>query len=219
MCAALLLSGWWVLTGTDVREVTREPNGALAHKQSTNALVGGCGPLYTYPSDVVTSSSGTVAATDRMGKPNWQQYQTTVPIFGRFWNAHPKEGQRFWETGDKYAPYSEQLLREQWDGALVVYYTDDVSATEVKTLRDILRLRPDLDIYVVPWEERVRGLLPRGREIAFATWNATQTCHQLVAPALYDFRNAYPSTAAPGAKGKKPKVLSTTPPLNVPVIQ
>lgn len=215
--AVAALGVHWVLTATDVADVTRERNGALAYKQTTQSLIGGCGPMYAFPDEQVARESGTVPDQDKMGQPNRQEYRSVVPMFGPFWSEPVPPGKSFWERTDTDVPAPERLLANMWNGAMVVYYTDDVSDEELDILRRVIERNPDLGVLAVPWNEKVRGWLPRFREIAFATWNGSQTCHQLIAPAVFDYREAHPADEAPGVTGRQPKVLSDTPPLSVPV--
>lgn len=211
----LFLGVWWVLTATGVKQVTITSTGALAHKQTTNALIGGCGPMFTYPHRVADKESGIVPRRDTMLVSNRQRYRTIVPMFGRFWNDPARTDQRLWQRNEPHIPVAENLLGNMWTGTMVIYYTAAVPAADLKTLSDIVTLHPELDIIVAPWEQQVRGPMPQNRQIAFATWNASQSCHQLVAPAVYDFRKAYPASAAPGFHGRKPPILQTKPPLSV----
>lgn len=210
-----LLGMYWVLTATEVKDVQRTDFGAFAYKQTTDALIGGCGPMYRYPAAEVSASSGTVPRRDKMGVTNRQDYVTAVPMFGRFWTSPAPEEDPFWERDDTNIPTPEMLLANMWRGAMVVYYSADVTDAELRTLREVLRLHPELDILVVPWDETSLGLLPQNREVAFATWNASQSCHQFIAPAAYDFRRIFPARKAPGFDGTAPPVISSTPPIRV----
>jgi hypothetical protein len=213
---SLLVAGMsWVLAETEVRDVELTNFGFYAHKQTTDALIGGCGPIYRAPLDASQSESGTVPAKDKAGISNRLTYSTVVPMFGEFWDDPAPADQSFWSRSEPETPNPENLLRNMWDGEMVVYYTAAVDEAALKVLHDVLVLRPELDLKVVPWDSTVRGPLPQNRHIAFATWNASQSCHQLIAPALYDFRDANPATQAPGYDGTEPPVRSTKRPINV----
>ena len=213
LIATVVLGLWIVLIATAPQQVVREEGGILATQQSNDALIGGCGPLYSFPD--ATADSGTVPATTASGVSNRLGYPTTVPMRGQFWDEPVKD--RFWEPDEADKPVAEQMLRNLWDGDMVAYYTHLVPAEDVKTLVNLSRARPELRLFVVPWEQRLRGSLPRGRALALATWNSSQTCHALSVPAVIDFRDAAPATAAPGADGTRPPVLRRTPPIGVSV--
>lgn len=204
----LVVSGtWWVLDSSEVRDVEPVAGNGLAYRQTNNALIGGCGPIYTF-SDA-ESRSGIVSEYTTNGAANRQNYDTIVPMYGPFWDAPLTQKKTFWARTDKNLPLPENLLANQWQGDLVVYYSASATADEVETLRQVATGYYDTDeqmqnlrLRVVPWVEE-RGRLPEGRKFAFVTWNHSQTCHQFIAPALGDFREFAPFTQAPGADGTK----------------
>lgn len=203
---ALLTGIGWVLLATDVKDVTTTDFGALAHKQTTEALIGGCGPVYTFPD--ITGQYGTVPATTPDGVPLRQQYHTAVPMFGPFWADPVPTDRVFWSrTGSRGFPVAENLLHNMWQGDMVIYYTSTLPEDEVRALRRFAVLNRDLDALVVPWEEDVRLPMPQYRKIALVTWNASQTCHSVAVPALFDFRDMNPAHHAPGHDGTPPPRL------------
>lgn len=204
---------WTLLVSTAPQETVHEPGGLLAHQQSNDALIGGCGPLYSF--EEPTANSGTVPDKTTTGVSNRLGYPTTVPMRGQFWDSPVDK--HVWRPDEAAKPVAEQLLRNMWDGDMVVYYSHLVPEKDVEALSRLARLQPDLHLYVVPWEQRLRGPLPRGRSLAFATWNTSQTCHTLSLPALGDFREAAPTSGAPGADGTRPPVLQQSPPIAVTV--
>jgi hypothetical protein len=206
---------WWVLSATEVKDIDETDFGYYAHKQSTNALVGGCGPMYSAPLSQALDTSGTVPDKDRAGIPNRVTYPNVVPMFGEFWDVPAPEDQALWSFDEPNAPKPENLLRNMWDGTMVAYYTEAVSEEEIELFHSILDLHPEMDLKVIPWDSSVRGPLPENRDVAFATWNASQSCHRLIAPALYDFREAHPASDAPGHNGTEPPVRSTQRPYSV----
>lgn len=205
--ALVTAAGCWVLLGSAVQDVTVE-EGMLAHKQSNDALIGGCGRIYRFPD--ATAESGIVPRTNTAGEPNRIGYRTIVPIRGPFWSGGV--GKRTWTRDAARPPGAERLMRNMWDGDMVVYYNDDVTSDDVATLLALSRTRPALRLFVAPWDAQLRGPLPKGRTLAFATWNTSQSCHTLAVTALYDFREAAPVTDAPGADGTNPPVLRRTRP-------
>lgn len=204
---------WVLLVATAPHRVTQEDNGILATQQSNDALIGGCGPLYSFPDP--TLDSGTVPDKTAAGLANRLGYQTIVPIRGQFWDTPIAD--RTWRPTQPGKPVAEQILRNLWDGDMVAYYNHEVPDEDIDALIQFARNNPDLHLIVAPWEERLRGTLPRGRNLAFAAWNTTQTCHTLAVTALTDFREAAPIDAAPGADGTPPPVLRRTPPIGVTV--
>ena len=212
LLAGMLVAGaaWWVLALSEVDAVQDAGPGLLAYKQTNDALIGGCGPVFRHEDP--TADSGIVPSRTVDKVSNRLGYPTIVPMKGPFWDV-PVIGQRFWARDAPSKPVAENLLRNMWDGALVVYYNTDVTNADLRSLARLAAGRPDLDLYVVPWEARVRGDLPLGRDLAFATWNASQSCHLFAATALYDFRADQPLESAPGANDVRPPVLSTTPPV------
>lgn len=202
---AITLGLYWILTATEVRFVSHEANGALAYRQTTNALLAGCGPEYTFPN--ATAQSGTVPEHTRTGALNTQDYlradHTIIPIYGHFWNAPAPTGQTFWKMNETNPPRPENLLANQWRGQMVAYYTVAVPAVDVRALRRLTITRPDLGLLVAPWNP-TRGPMPLNRNIAFATWDHSQTCMRLSIPALEDFRRHHPATQAPGYHGAPP---------------
>lgn len=209
--AAFTAALWWLLIATAPEAVSRVEGGLLAHQQTNDALIGGCGPLYSFPDP--TAESGIVPAKTAAGLSNRLGYRTTVPMRGSFWDKPITR--RAWLPADENKPVAEMALRNQWDGDLIVYYTPAVTEDDVTTLVALARKRPDLRLFVLPWEQRLRGSLPQGRDLAFVTWNTSQTCHTLSVPALLDFREAAPAEKAPGHDGTKPPILRRTPPLSV----
>lgn len=202
---ATILGGWWVLTSTEVKYIEVGPRGEHGIRQTTNALVGGCGRMYTFPG--ATAKSGTVPTHNSSGIPNRQDYPTIVPMFGRFWNDPAPADQTFWSRDEADIPEPENLLRNQWDGQMVVYYTTDVTEDDLDRLTNLLLTEPELDMLVVPWPNE-RGPLPAHRNFAFVTWNHSQTCHRLELSALHDFRRFYPPDTAPGNDGTPPPDLT-----------
>lgn len=211
LASTLAAAVWWLLIATAPEQVSRVEGGLLGHQQSNDALIGGCGPLYSFPD--ATADSGIVPDKTAAGLSNRLGYRTTVPMRGQFWDK-PID-RHAWMPADENKPVAEMALRNQWDGDMVVYYTHAIPEDDITTLTTLARKRPDLRLFVLPWEQRLRGPLPQGRELAFVTWNTSQTCHTLSVPALLDFREAAPATEAPGYDGTKPPILRHTPPLSV----
>lgn len=211
LTATLLAALWWLLVATAPEAVSRVDGGLLATQQTNDALIGGCGPLYSYPD--ATTNSGIVPAKTAAGMSNRLGYATSVPMRGPFWDTPIHR--RVWMPEDQSKPVAEMALRNQWDGDMVVYYTPAVPDRDVTSLAALARTRPDLRLLIIPWEQRLRGPLPQGRDLAFVAWNTSQTCHTLSVPALLDFREAAPAAAAPGHDGTAPPVLRHTPPLSV----
>lgn len=200
--ALVVAAGCWLLLGSAVKDVTVE-EGMLATKQSNDALIGGCGRIYRFPD--ATTGSGIVPRTNTAGEPNRVGYRTIVPIRGQFWSAGV--GKRTWTRDAARPPGSERLMRNMWDGDMVVYYNDEVTGDDVASLVALSQKRRDLRLFVAPWDAQLRGPLPKGRNLAFATWNTSQSCHTLAVTALYDFRKEAPASGAPGADGTNPPVL------------
>ena len=190
--AGFVLAGtiaWTALGATEVDDITTVAAGAFAHKQTNQALIGGCGPVYRFTD--TDDKSGQVPSTDsETSLPNYQRYETIVPVFGGYWD--PIEGtQRFWDRTDTDLPRPETLLANQRQGDIVVYYSSAATDGEVESLKRVANNPAegggdDLNLRVAPWPEE-RGRMPEGRKIAFATWNMTQTCQQFVPSALGDF--------------------------------
>lgn len=199
---ALLLHG---VTTPDVRPTA---GGGTQTRQTTNALLGQCGPTFRFtpaPSEI-----GTIPATRSNGSPNVQLYRTIVPLFGLFWRDNaPTRLPRFWAAGDKDIPGPEQLLGDMWNGWMVAYYTSKASATDIAELRDAAR-DPRLRMLVVPWPDRL-GKMPVDRVFAFAVWAGEQTCQELYMPQLREFRAANPPSRAPGWDGEIPPVRAADP--------
>ena len=214
--AAVVVSGFAVaLAGAEIPDTRQIGGGGFEHRQTTNGLVGGCGGFFTFTNTV--AQSGIVEAETDSGEANRQTYYTIVPIFGRFWDAKRDiTEQQFWQSGDRDAPKPEELLYNQWDGDLVVYYTRDLPKKDLSVLRQTLAQSDEL-FFVVPWPDEL-GSLPYGRDLAFVRWNATQTCNRYVAAALNDFRKRYPAERAPGFDGDEPPVIDEDPePVSVEV--
>lgn len=204
----ILLGGMgWALVGFTDPAVYPADNGGFAHRQSTDALIASCGPEYTFPD--VLKESGIVPEYGRNGVPRRVSYQTIVPIFGGFWATPAASDQTYWSRNEPGIPQPENLLLNMWRGAMVVYYDQDAKAADLKGLQRLVADR-SLDILVVPWDPS-RQPLPMGRTYAFATWDWSQTCHELSISALTDFRHEHPVSAAPGANGTKPPVARKVP--------
>lgn len=201
----------WFLNATEVRKVVPTTFGALEYLQSNNALIAGCGPVFKFPDAV--AGSGIVPRRNSLGITNRQAYPTTVPMMGKFWDEPltAAKGGRFVERDAKNKPVAENLLRNMWDGAMVIYYDAAVPEAAVEDLRVLAKADTGLDVYVAPWEATSTASLPQGRDVAFVAWGATQTCHTYLAPALYDFREAAPADTAPGYAGENPPVLEEDP--------
>lgn len=216
LLATVVAAAWWVLATTEIRAVESVGGNGEAHLQTTTALIGGCGPIYT--SDDAGTRSGLVAEHRAGGAPNRQEYDTIVPMYGPFWDAPVTGDQAFWERTAGDVPQPENLLANAWQGDLVVYYGPAATAAEVDALRSLTRRGgaagdqvDDLRLRVVPWPT-ARGSLPGGRAFAFVAWNHSQTCHHFMASALEDFRRAAPAVRAPGHDGTRPPVhLSAAP--------
>lgn len=213
LLAVLVTSLWSLLIATAPQQVSMVDGGVLARQQSNDALIGGCGPLYSFPD--ATAQSGVVPTKNAAGLSNRLGYTTVVPMRGQFWDQ--RIARRVWMPSDEQKPVAEMALRNQWDGDLIVYYTSAVADKDIAALATLARTRPDLQMFLLPWEQRLRGPLPQGRDLAFVTWNTSQTCHILSVPALLDFRKAAPASAAPGYDGTEPPVLRRIPPLSVAV--
>lgn len=175
---------------------TGQPGG-LEHRQTTQALIAGCGGIYTF--------TGTLAESGTTPGP--YTWRTIVPMFGPMSPDPAPTSQHYWPTGDPGAPTPEHLLRNQWNGALIAYYTPNANPGDVANLRHLADSQPDLRMLVTPWPAD-RGPLPRNRNIAYATWNASQTCARLNAAALQEFRTGHPASDAPGYTGTQPSALT-----------
>lgn len=204
---------WALLITTAPQQITRADGGLLAHQQTNEALIGGCGPLYSYPN--ATTGSGTVPNKNAAGISNRLGYNTTVPMRGQFWDTPITRP--IWMPDAQNKPVAEQILRNLWDGDMVAYYTPALPTEDITNLAQLARTRPELRLLVVPWEQRLRGPLPGNRALALVAWNTSQTCHALSVPALHDFRTHAPANTAPGYDGTKPPVLRRTPPIGVNV--
>jgi hypothetical protein len=171
--------------------------GNISIRQSTDALLGGCGRVFERRTPPGTA--GVIASVKADGvTPNIPRYQTIVPMTGSFWSPPAEPGMYTPTSGT--IPRPTQLLHNMWSGALDVYYTTAADAADVRTLAGVAATRADLNIIVVPWDS-TRGPLPSGRKIALATWGASQTCQRLVVVALDQFRSAHPQGQAPGYGG------------------
>lgn len=198
LTAALIATlGTWVLHGTTVPDSEPTAGGGTAYRQSTQALVGGCGPTYQFtphPNEI-----GPVPATIN-GKPNKQRYRTIVPMFGHYYDA-PKGPAtppvRFYDRTAKNIPPVETLLAQMHTGRMVAWYTADANPADIAALKTLTN-DPALDMIAAPWEHAARGFLPANRKIAYSVWGASQTCQRLVTPALVEFRTHHPATTAPG---------------------
>lgn len=194
--------GWWVLTSTEVEYIEYGPAGEAGVRQSLNALVGGCGRMFTFPD--ADERSGTVPKYNPVGVLNRQYNDATIiPMFGRFWNDPIDPNQTFWDRDEPRVPLPEQLLLAQWQGKMVVYYQPYIPQRDLDTLQRLLQNEPELNMVVVPWSPEY-GPMPMGRSFAWATWNRSQTCHKFAVPALRDFRRFYPPASAPGFDGTPP---------------
>lgn len=201
--ALIATLGGWVLRGTTIPATETVPGGGTAYRQSTEALVGGCGPTYQFKPAL--TETGPVPAT-KNGKPNKQKYRTIVPMFGHYYAATPDaptttlnvpKPTRFYNRTDANIPPVEELLATMHTGTMVAWYTNDANPDDIAALK-ILADNPTLNMVVAPWEHAARGLLPANRKIAYSVWGASQTCQRLVTPALVAFRTAHPTSAAPG---------------------
>lgn len=172
--------------------------GGTTHPQTIQALIGGCGPIYTFTDPDHTSGTTT--------NPRRYHWPTTVPAYGPMAPTGAPSSQVFWTPDEPGIPSMPTLLRDQYDGWLTAYYTPAVNPTDLNNLQMLASTHPELRMRVVPWPTR-RGPLPNNRAIAFATWEASQTCARLNAAALREYRDAHPATQAPGATGTLPPTL------------
>jgi len=207
----------WVLFGISDAETYDVPGGGLARRASSQALIGGCGATFEFKG--IARESGIVPATRPDGREARQAYRTIVPMFGKFWETGaptPPASTGFWAPQDPEAPQAEELVRNLWDGWMVVYYTNAATPADIAALEKIATTQPEFKMLVAPWERR-RGPLPSNRKIAYSVWGASQTCQRLVAPTIREFREAYPVSTAPGADGTPPPVITSSGPVSAPV--
>lgn len=189
--AALALTT--VLRGTTSPDTWPTEGGGTAHRQTMQALLGACGPTYTFTAQ--PGQAGPVPTTHTDGTPNTQQYRTIVPMIGHYHPPHTAPTTRFYPPDANNIPTVETLLGWQSQGTITAYYTTDAHPADITALRD-LATNPDLDMVVIPWESTGRPPLPAHRKIGYATWGASQTCQRLNAAALAEFRQAHPPTVA-----------------------
>lgn len=166
------------------------PDGGRLTYQTISALLGQCGPTYTYQIE-------RPAHTDVVDGPIvGDVWDNIVPIRGPMVDAFVND-QTFYPPNAPDVPPFGKLVRAQWEGKLVVHYSPNARDVELKTLRT-MSFRDDLNMIVVPWQ----GMepLPAERTFAWATWGSTQSCHTLTPLSLEQFRAAHPPQQAPGFK-------------------
>lgn len=208
---ALALAGGLltVVMGTAQPRTRDVGSGVTSTRQSTDSLIGGCGPVFTKQAEPGTA--GVVPTVKKDGKtPNNPVYGTIVPMTGPFWSPPAAPDVHMYTKADPATPPPPRLLHNMWAGALVVYYTPAANPEDVKRLAVVADTRPDLNVIVAPWDVTKRGPFPSNRKIAFSTWGASQTCQRLVVVALNQFRAAHPQEQAPGFGGLTPPVLAAT---------
>lgn len=206
--AAAVVAGALFITagGTTPSRTRQVGNGITAVRQSTDSLLGGCGPVYEKAT--TPGTAGIIPSVKADGTtPNVPDFGTIVPMTGSFWAPPADPDIRMYTPKSPTIPRPAQLLHNMWNGALVVYYAPDASAADVTALSVGVAARADLNVIVVPWD-LTRGPLPSGRQIAFASWGASQTCQHLVVVALNQFRVAHPKAQAPGFGGVRPPQIT-----------
>lgn len=197
-----------ILVGVSQPRIQPVADGGIAIRQTTDGLLGGCGPVFEFPAHRKISG---IVPSERPGgtAPYRPAYATTVPVFGPFW-AHPAPTTHpFWSVTDRWQPQPENLLYNMWQGWMVVYYTRTARQSEVQALNRLTQHHPQIHLLVAPWPTYL-GALPANRTIAFAVWGASQTCQRLDIPALEQFRATHPPTAAPGGHGAPPPTIRAT---------
>lgn len=178
-----------VLRGSTSPATSPAEGGGVAHRQTRMALIGACGPIYTFTAQ--PGEAGPVPATRADGRPNTQAYRTIVPMFGHYYpQTQTAPPTRFYDRTAKDIPTVETLLGWQAQGVMTAYYTTDAHPDDVTALKHLTN-DPTLNMVAVPWESTRRPALPAHRKIAYATWGASQTCQRLAAPALAEFRAAH----------------------------
>ena len=203
---AVAISGLVVASsGFTDKQTESLSGGGVSTRQTTEALLAGCGRQFTLNTSVRTN--GIVPKVRPDGALYSQVYPTIVPMFGRFWNDPVDTSvQRFWTTNAPNRPVPEQALMNMWRGQMTVWYTPTVKPDDLAVLKRLTTSRPALNMIVAPWKPSL-GPLPSNRNFAFSVWGSSQTCARFTIDSLVAFRAAHPSTAAPGSTGQTPPIL------------
>jgi Protein of unknown function (DUF3105) len=176
---------------------------------SVEALIGGCGGVFTqtFPAGQV----GTVPALTPTGEPYTLPYLTIVPMGGKMWPTGWSEDRLVVAPEEirtaSRLPYAEEVVRNLWDGWLVVYYRPGAPQGSVQTAIEQATRFPEQKIMVLPWPEDLRNSFPKNRKFALAVWGQSQTCDVFVPPLVTQMRERNPVDQAPGYGGVKPPVL------------
>lgn len=179
------------------------------YRASVSALASGCGATYTISNKAYLDKQvGTVPEADKKGNPIALNYVSTVPFAGTMYEQGvDTTEQTTWNPGEPSVPRVEKVLRNLYDGWIVAYYSQDATANQKDSLIFLAQNEPELKMMVVPWPKD-RAKIPQNRNVAYATWGATQQCTNVLASQIRDFREAFPASGAPGYNGANPRPLT-----------
>lgn len=137
---------------------------------SLNALVSGCGGFFSWQT---TSEQARLIPADQIDRANIiPETPMITPVYGYMSEENvPRFG--FWDGSEDDLPSREQVMRHMHDGGKVIWYVTNMDPADKILLQELAEERQAEKIIALPWEGRS---LPFDRQVAYATWGASQTC-------------------------------------------
>lgn len=159
---------------------------SVEYPASVQASINECGSIFYFEPDSKWFGTIPEAIHQDYADDNIPIQPTLVPVYG-FMSRNPFDPEKVGVYDRTFEGFSRQdILRALWDGYNIMWYTPNISDVKYNQLKDYVENanRSSAKIILLPFNFPDKEI-PIGRDIAFSSWNASQSCENFE-PSVYD---------------------------------